>query len=255
MKILNKIVIALAVLLAPAAASAQYFDHLTAGVAVGTDGVSLQVAAPVGEIVELRLNGSWWPSFIHTSVTRNLNMTNYDGTPRGASDVTVLFEPALKGGGLMVDLFTGSESPFHFTAGLSYGPASLLKVYNKEPFLEKSDWGTAGLKIGDTFITTDKNGICHLGIEVNQLRPYLGIGLGRSIPKLNPVSVSVDFGAYYAGPWGCWADGRNLNNVAKVNHIQITSADVNNEDGGVLDVFAKIPVFPVLRFNVNVKLF
>ena len=86
MKILNKIVIALAVLLAPAAASAQYFDHLTAGVAVGTDGVSLQVAAPVGEIVELRLNGSWWPSFIHTSVTRNLNMTNYDGTPRGAKD-------------------------------------------------------------------------------------------------------------------------------------------------------------------------
>lgn len=255
MNILKRIAIALAVLLAPAAASAQYFNHLTAGVAVGTDGVSLQVAAPVGDIVELRLNGSFWPSVIRSSVTRNLNMTNYDGTPKGAKDVTVLFVPALMGGGFMVDLFTGSESPFHFTAGLSCGTASLLKVYNKEPFLDKSEWGTSGLRLGGTFVTTDENGICHLGIEVNKIRPYLGIGLGRSIPKLNPVSVSVDLGAYYTGSWGCWTDGRNLNNVAKIDHIRITSAEIDNVDDGLLDALAKIPVFPVLRFNVNVKLF
>ena len=255
MNILKRIAIALAVLLAPAAASAQYFNHLTAGVAVGTDGVSLQVAAPVGDIVELRLNGSFWPSVIRSSVTRNLNMTNHDGTPKGSRSVTVLFEPPLMGAGFMVDLFTGSDSPFHITAGLSCGTAYLLKVYNKEPFLEKADWGTAGLKLGDTFVTTDENGICRLGIEVNKVRPYLGIGLGRSIPKLNPVSVSVDLGAYYTGSWGCWTDGRNLNNVAKINHIRITSADIDNVDNGLLDVLARIPVFPVLRFNVNVKLF
>ena len=41
----------------------------------------------------------------------------------------------------------------------------IIPVYNKEPFLDKEDWGTAGVKFGDTFITTDDKGICHLNIS------------------------------------------------------------------------------------------
>ena len=46
-----------------------------------------------------------------------------------------------------------------------------------------------------------------------------------------------------------------MTNLSKIDHIQLTSESVNNSDGGVIDVFGKIPVFPVLRFNLNVKLF
>lgn len=239
--------------MAPAAASAQYFNHLSVGFGAGTDGLTLQVAAPVGDYVQLRALGSYWPPAGFTANPR-LSWTTESGK-NGSANVKLKAEAAFKGAGLMVDIFTDNDGPFRFTIGLGYGSPKVISIRNLEPFLDREDWGTSGIQVENTILTTDENGLCSVEVMFSKLRPYVGIGTGRAVPSLRRVSFGFDVGAYYTGPWGFYALGRNADNVAKKEYVHITSEALNHQDKDVIDLLGKFPVLPVIRLSMNVALF
>ncbi|MBO7372281.1 MAG: hypothetical protein J6U34_07220, partial [Bacteroidales bacterium] len=72
------------------------------------------------------------------------------------------------------------------------------------------------------------------------------------------VTFTVDFGALVTGgikPQSYNYIRNSLNPSNPVEVISINSKAVNNRDKGWIDKISGIPVFPLLKFNVFVKLF
>ena len=233
--------VAFAAFLLPQKASAQYFDHMALGVGLGTDGVSLHAGFPIGDFVGLRVGGNWVPGIGFNGVGK-FNVSSDGKTSGQQKEVPYQAQILMGGGDLLADIYPGRKTNFRFTVGFGAGPKRLARVYNREPFL-----------VGKTFITTDKNGVVNADLNVNAFRPYVGIGVGRPVPNKR-VGFSFDFGVYFTGGWQVWTTGRNTESFTN-EYIRLTSASVDNKDNGVIDVLGNIPVYPVLRFRVNVKLF
>ena len=251
-KVLLSVFVALAAVLLPQRANAQYFDHMSLGVGLGTDGVSLHAGFPIGDYVGLRVGGNWIPC-IGFNGTGKFDVSD-GGKSSTQKEVPWQAQLLMGGGEVLADIYPGKKTNFRFTVGLGAGPNRLARVYNTAPFLDEKEWGTSGLLIGKTFLTTDDKGVVNADVNVNAVRPYFGIGVGRPVPSKR-VGFSFDFGVYYTGGWKVYATGRNVEDFSKNDYIQLTSALVDNKDGGLLDTLAGIPVYPVLRFRLNIKLF
>lgn len=247
------IMISAAMMAASLTASAQYFDHVALGIGVGFDGVSLQAATPVGNYIQLRLGGSYMPSFGYS-----FDVEDVEIQPNKYADLSLRGQANIKSFNAMLDLFPGRDTRFHFTAGLFAGPGHLATLYNTKPYLAQEDWGTAGIQIGNTLITTDDKGISKVNADVNKLMPYFGIGAGRAACDKNPVSFCFDFGACYSGGIGLYTKGTNIK-TGQTDYIRITSADIaaaGADDDELIDKVGRYSKFlPVLKFSLFFRLF
>lgn len=86
----------------------------------------------------------------------------------------------------------GNRGNFFVTAGLSFGGSDLMSIKGHSEKVE--EYGPAikdyGINIGDYNIPFDEKGEIKGGVKVKKVRPYLGLGFGRLIPK-GDVSVSA----------------------------------------------------------------
>lgn len=103
---------------------------------------------------------------------------------------------------LLFDVLPGKRSPFHFTFGLYTGN----NVINADGYVTDNgspDWTVdiLGIKHGDNYYELDVRSGNFYDVEVrfaNNLKPYLGIGFGRSVPK-KAVGLKLDIGFVYQG--------------------------------------------------------
>ena len=232
-------------------ASAQFFNHASLGVGVGVDGISLQAGVPVGSLLQLRLGGSYMPGF---SMTRTFKDVQFDGTE--PVDLDLCAQLSMKSLNAMLDFYPGRRAKFHFTGGVFYGPGHILTGFNTTPFLEPEDWESAGIQVGETLITTDNQGIATAYVDAATLMPYFGIGFGRASYPDKPVSFVFDLGACYS-PKGLAVCAYGVNvKTGQEQYIRLTSADVDNQDSGIIDTVARYSRFlPMLKFSLFFKLF
>ena len=157
-------------------------------------------------------------------------------------------------GRLLFNIYPG-KSGFHFTVGAYLGSSrfasakltGLPAVYN-----------TAGIDVDD-YLVKANNGelplsLCANGIGAHAfaVKPYVGLGYGRAIPK-KTVSFSVDLGAQYQGKPTVWGKGEGL--TGRVQEVQITEKQLS-EIRKVTDEFGKYMLFwPTLTFHLYIKLF
>lgn len=97
---------------------------------------------------------------------------------------------------------------------------------------------------GETWAVTEKNGCGYFNADLSiaKVRPYLGFGYGRSLPK-NRVSFTMDIGAWYHG-------------APSISSTSITTFDPDAENLDVgLDVLNVIRVWPVFSFGASFRLF
>ncbi len=250
-RIFTTIFAAAALLLSSAQASAQYFDHLSLGVGAGADGISLNLAVPVGNYVQLRAGGSYMPPI---GITRQF--TDFEYRPGETVDLSVMGQMQISAFNAMIDLFPGKETAFHFTLGLFAGDKTIANVHNTKPYLDEESWGTDGIMVGNTLVTTDSKGISKVNLDINKFLPYLGIGFGRPVPK-KAVSFVFDLGAIYTGGLGLYTNGTNVK-TGQTEYVRITSdvlAEADLEDGGIVDIIGSIPVLPMMKFSLFFKLF
>ena len=231
-------------------ASAQFLNSLSLGLGVGVDGASLQVGVPMGSFLQLRAGASYSPPIGYAFPLHNIQFE--DGT---SGDINLKARLAYNGANAMLDMFPSKTTIFHFTVGVLAGNGKILTVDGTSDALADEDKGSTGIIIGDTLVTTDEKGYCHADLTSRfKVMPYVGIGTGRASNPSRPVSLVFDLGACYCDGVGGFTHGTNMR-TGKTDYIQVSSADVNNEDHGILDKISSFPVLPVMKFTLFFKLF
>jgi hypothetical protein len=88
-----------------------------------------------------------------------------------------------------VDWHPFKKGRFRISSGLAYHLVQDYKVLARS---------LTGIKQGDITIAPEDFGVIDASLKWNSLRPYLGIGWGRSFPN-HRISFGFDMGVYYMG--------------------------------------------------------
>lgn len=253
----------------------QIFNHLSVGAEVlSLEGLGVQVATTLTPYVQIRAGYSLFPY----SHKQNLNIGSYKVTDERTVDLTntpikaTLWKNGL--GNLMFDIFPGKRVPFHFTVGMYVGSGKFLaaQLDARDPILKKDEYASLAITYGDAKVSSDENGQIYADVgfgsrdkEVfNSIFPYAGIGFGHAVGLNKRVGVTFDMGVIYTG--GIKAQTYNFHTLDPVTdqHVKktvvLTSAtfadkDGNLQDKGLIDQIGQIPVFPMMRLSIVVRIF
>ena len=235
-------------------------NHLSVGAEVGTPGWGVDLAVPVTSFVDVQAGFTMLPKF-------SLNPTLEVSTPSFAggqtlpmSSVDMNGHPSMKELKVMVNVLpVPMLSSFHITAGIYYGSGDILDISNKEPLTELAIANQAidlyntinpggaqehiGLKLGHYLLEPDQEGNITALAHVNKVKPYVGIGFGRAVPKKR-IGVKFDLGCIIWGKPTVYCNG-----------IEAPTTDVGDLSGGITKVISKLPVYPVLNIRVCGRIF
>lgn len=215
------------------------FDHLAAGITLGTTGIGIDVAAPVTEYLQVRAGYNFFSGFSYK------DDVDYRAKGMATKTTEVKGKEYLSTGKLLLDVFPFRNSSFHATAGFYIGTDEVIKAENTIP-VTAFDAGE-GLLIGDYIIGFDKDGIAKASIKVKSFRPYVGIGIGRAVPR-GRIGVSGDLGVMF---WG----KPKLYEKQSGQDLEVTNADLGRDSDKYFDIMSKITVWPVLTIRVSGRIF
>jgi hypothetical protein len=247
-----------------------YFNHLSGGIVLGTEGIGIEVAAPITYDFAVRMGYSLMPKFKYS---KSLNLNENKGA---------FIKDRVDIGGklnmgdfkLLVDWYPFRTSSFHATAGFFIGRSTVVKIDNKEPFVKDNYKGVAGIELGvydpsnpqsesRYTLMTDPNGDIKGELEVNAFKPYLGVGFGRAVPK-GRIGVQFDLGIQFWGKPELKANmnyvdretGENVTNFEPIKRGRITNPDSDYQDlKDAVKTIQKIRVYPVLNIRINGRIF
>ena len=264
-------VAALAVLL-PGRISAQTDMpfSMAAGVSLGVmDGAGIDLGFGVIDNLNVRVGYGIIPSFLIPKIDVDLptwgsnpaTSTSFSGSVAGSGNLLVDYHP------------TGGS--FRVTAGLFFGAKDYVKVYNTKALPES--YHSAGVNYyvdGDRDdltkyyrIVSDDKGILSAAFKSGAVRPFVGVGFGSAIPRKR-VGVSFDLGVEYIGSMDLHTDARSIKGESE--SISLTTDGVlqavyeirghsremfYDKYINYVDKLRDLPVLPVARVSVFVKLF
>ncbi|MBR3031381.1 MAG: hypothetical protein IKH93_09585 [Bacteroidales bacterium] len=235
------------------------FNHIALGVTVGDDGYGIELAAPIGNHIQVRGGYSLMPF----TVTRPFTFGNVtvNGDTREMNNIP--FSAKLLEGGqgrLLLDINPSKDASFHFTVGAMFGKGNLLSTKGDiRNVLYPDEYGSRGIGLlPECVISSDKDGYLPIDLKTNKIWPYLGIGFGQAVNPERRITAVFDLGVAYSGNWqmtaydmveyyGGFSDSPRL--------VPLTSEAVRKHDRGAFDKLAKFPVFPIARLNVYFRLF
>lgn len=228
------------------------FNHLAAAVSLGSDGIGIDVAAPIGDMFAVRAGMSIWPRIaFKTDVDPGSNSKSFILNDNGKIDVDV--KPHITDFKLLFDYYPIEKSSFHVTAGAFIGSSILATVSNSKQFLQQYEWGKAGIQHGEYKIVSDKSGNICLDVKGNSFKPYLGVGFGRALPR-NRIGVTFDLGVQF---WGKPAFYTNVkDDFGDTSYRKLTNQPNGNKDlNDYIDKISKIVVCPVLSVRLCGRIF
>ena len=250
--------------------NSEIFNHLGTSIGVGTTGITIDLSTPVTHYLGIRAGVDIIPTIKYST---NLNI-EYPATVQTARDVLsahgintddlpknieVEGKASLVTEHILLDIFPFKNSSFHLTTGIYFGGSKVIKVYNKKegvlslantyndyvsqnPIVAKKYGLTpAGIQLGNYFLTPDDEGNVNAYIKTNKIRPYIGLGFGRSVPTEHHLACQFDIGVQLLG-------------TPKV-YIQddpdpLTEQDTEGKDGGLIKAISKSNVYPCLSLRL-----
>lgn len=229
----------------PFKSSAQFFNHLGAGVGVGTNGVSIELSTPVfSPWINLRAGADIMPG-----IKFNADADYTISYPEGREvDGTVDLQGNMgrTQGHVIFDInpIPGARA-FHVSIGAYFAGSKILKIkgYSKELADYSMQTGQSGnVIIGDYSVPTDGKGNIRGGLKVKGFRPYVGIGWGNALPGRR-VNFAIDLGVQFQNEPDIYT-----------KYGTVTSSI--SEDDNTFNKFRKyLKVYPVLAFRLNFKAF
>ena len=197
------------------------FDNVSIGVEASTTGIGLSVATPLVAGTEVAIPGL--------------------GLKASSRMYT---------GHLMVDWvpFRRGTSVFFISAGFYFGGSRLLDVTGR---FDPAELAAAGiptdqisnirLDVGGTTIAPNSDGSAEAQLKVNAIRPYVGLGVGRAIPR-SRIGFRAEAGAIFHGK----------PSIASPNIVKQTPT--SELDGRLNKFLSKWKVYPVLSLKMTVKI-
>lgn len=268
----------LAALLAAQSVNAQkveefgYFDHLGAGISIGgIDGIGIDVAAPIGQYVQMRAGVSFMPTITPSikSLEEGFEYEYGKRDPvthlRKKNTLTVEASAGWVNGKMLFDVYPFRKVPFRVTVGFFAGTSAIAKAHNTSPVKLEGEGFILGNTSESIALFPDDNEDVKIEARVNTFKPYVGIGYGYAVPK-SRVNVGFDLGVMCWGKPSAWIWGKNADTqrtgwveVRKDLYDEdIIEREDNETDRAILDglnIAQKLKVGPVLNIRVGFRIF
>lgn len=233
------------------------FKHLSVGAGVGTAGLDFEVATTLGYHFQLRAGLSALPYTFSTPFDIGLNEIFNDAVPTALDeagiipdqvpdDVTLSAKIGLINGKVLVDIYPFKKAGVHLTTGLYFGGRDLISVGAQLPYEFMEAVRTVS-ELDYDFGVDNKflaDGTIDLAVKTRAVKPYVGLGLSRAVPKRR-VSFNTDFGVMFHGAPTISSSNPELNQYVN---------DVLDKEG-ITDVLNKVVVYPVVSFRIVGRIF
>ena len=234
-------------------AGAQYFDHLAVGVGAGTEGIGLELAAPLGKYVEVKAGYGTAVGLVGIKL-QDVSVPEHPGNASSNNvSVPLTVRLGMSDARLLFSFFPFSDADFHLTAGAYMGsPRFLRGILDGMP----EAYNTVGLDVDGYLVKAHSNvleaQVCAPGIggENFAVKPYLGIGYGRALKGDRRIGYSVNLGALYQGKPGLWADGEGI--TGRVKRVPLSGLSALDSAEKYLSYAT---FWPVLNFHLYIRLF
>lgn len=277
---MRKIFLALA-LAAMTAAQAQIaddensFNHLSASVGVGTTGISLELGTVINSHLGLRAGVDFMPSFtvkenyefqrpaVLENIPPSLLKERYK-FPDGNIDIDAKANPSMVNGKILVDFFPSKNGQFHLTAGLYIGGSTMAAMKATDPVIASYELYQNDIKAGllkpenppikvdfEGYALTPNKGRVELDYNTWAVKPYIGIGVGRTVPRKR-VGCKFEFGLLF---WGKHEIVDYYGNDGKGYTIKKDEKGISSDFKDVIKTLDGIPVYPNLKFSIVGRIF
>lgn len=220
-------------------------NHLAVGAEVGTMGWGVDVSMPVTPFVDVQAGFSMLPKIgFNTSVGLSKAFPGLD------YKIPVKGQTLMKNGKLLVNVMpVPMLTSFHITAGVYIGPEEIMGMYNKESLILITEYNALfpdnkiGLALGDYLLEPDAEGNINGKLKVNLVKPYLGIGIGRGVPKRR-IGFKFDIGCVF------WSKP-----TVYCNDIKVADTDIDGDGAEAMRIITKFKFYPVMNFRLSGKIF
>ena len=236
-----------------------FLNHVGINVGAGTEGISVGLAAPVTSFFEVEAGVNVMPSF---KLSGDLDVDGNTSSLPQVPNVQYPHEATIHAEGsfdrttfnVKANLYPfGGGTKFFIAAGLSIGGEKIAEVNGscdklreisqKLPTQELKDQLRQAVtaNLGGYKLELDENYNVQGDIRCKKVRPYLGLGFGRLVPK-NRIGCRFELGCQFMGKLKVYQND--------------TEIDINKalEDAGEDDLskFVKdLKVYPVLKFSLT----
>lgn len=220
-------------------------NHLAIGAEVGTMGVGVDVSMPITPFVDVQAGFSMVPKMsFKTSLGMNEPFPGIDKVP-------VKYHTLMKNGKILVNVMPiPFLTSFHVTAGAYIGPNEIMGLYNPEPlpaeiaaYNEMYPDNKLGLALGDYMLEPDALGNIDGKLKVFKAKPYVGIGIGRGVPK-GRIGFKFDIGCVF---WG--------KPTVYCNNMEVLDTDEGGKGEDAMRIITKFKFYPVMNFRICGKIF
>lgn len=228
-------------------------NHVGLNAGVGTEGISVGIAAPITDYLELGFGVNFMPGIevkgdVNVDFDIPAQYTTFGIPTNDKVKITGDFARTTMDVKLNVYPF-GGNSKFFIAGGFSFGGEKMAKISGHSDLVESTlntypelrPYFSAELDKYD--IKFDDNGNINGDIRVKNFRPYVGLGFGRLVPK-NRIGCRFELGCQFAGKLKVYQNNTEL----KINEL-------NDADDDLSKVIDKLNVYPVLKFTLTGRIF
>ena len=251
----------MALLMGITAASAQndfergVFNHVGANVSVGTEGIGVGVAAPVTDYLELGFGVNFMPAIKGKGDVNVVYNTGSLPIPIPKNDkikITGDLSRTTMDAKLNVYPF-GKLFPFFIAGGFSFGGEKIAELTGHSDAIQQTIstypeykdliLNSISAELDQYNVKFDEKGDINGDIRVKKFRPYLGLGIGRLVPK-NRVGFRFELGCQFMGKMKVYQN----NEEVKINELSKGDDDLSK-------IIDKLKVYPVLKLTLTGRLF
>lgn len=234
-----------------------FLNHVGINVGAGTEGISVGLAAPVTSFFELEAGVNVMPSFklsgdldvdVNTSSLPQVPTVTYPTSAtihaEGSFDRTTF--------NVKANLYPfGGGTKFFIAAGLSIGGEKIAEVTGSCDELRKFSQSLPTQELKNEFrqavsanlagynLQFDENYNVQGDIRCKKVRPYLGLGFGRLVPK-NRLGMRLELGCQFMDKLKVYQNDTEID-------INKALEDAGDDD---LSKFVKdLKIYPVVKFS------
>lgn len=226
-------------------------SSLSAGLQLGSGGLGIELAAPIGTSFRVRAGYSILPSLPYRRTVGVPEHPGAVGTEKGRN-IPVDAKASLHLSDLeaFLDYYPLPDNGFHLTAGLLYGSRNVVNIRNITPLPD--DYNIVGLDVDGYSVKAVANNIKGY-IAVNPIRPYFGLGYDLPVGSDGRYSASFSVGAFYWGGPALFAPGEPL--IGDWKDVRVPSSYLNGHDDGLVRKAEKTFVYPLVAVHLYRVLF
>lgn len=234
-----------------------FLNHVGINVGAGTEGISVGLAAPVTSFFELEAGVNVMPSFkLSGDLDVDVNTSSLPQVPnvQFPKEATIHAEGSFDRTTFNVkaNLYPfGGGTKFFIAAGLSIGGEKIAEVNGSCDQLREFSQSLPTLELKDQFRQAvsanlagynqqfDENYNVQGDIRCKKVRPYLGLGFGRLVPK-NRLGMRLELGCQFMDKLKVYQNDTEID-------FNKALEDAGDDD---LSKFVKdLKIYPVVKFS------